>query len=600
MLKRILNKIKTPSKTKTFFPQQRSFTSIKNPSYVSGTGSRALIYKTIPQQLRDITNQYPDNFAVCSPHEDTRLTYTELLERVETLAAGLLSLDFKAKRNARVGVFAPNVVDYYVAQMACSMADLILVNINPNYKKMELKYALKKVECEALLMVSGIKHSNYDEMITKIEPELKHNKPGKLRSRKLPDLEYVIKMDNNLSYPGFMSIDEIYEKGNLKENRDRVLAVEKTIKPEDSTNIQFTSGTTGAPKASTLSHFGILNNGWLLAERLRYTEKDKICCSVPLYHCFGMVISNLAAITSGSEVIFPSASFDPKASMQAISDYGITSVYGVPTMFIEYLKEIKANPEKYETETCRTGVMAGSLCPKPLMEETITLMNLEEMTVAYGMTETSPISFQNWYDDTFERKTQSVGTVLNHTECKLIDEEGRIVELGEPGEVLTRGYLVMKGYWNDPEATKGAIDKDGWMHTGDIGVLDNEGYLNIVGRSKDTIIRGGENVFPKEIEEYLLRLEDIENVQIFPVEDERLGEEIFAWVKKVEESDLVKEDIYEICKKNLAYFKVPKYVKFVDDFPITVTGKPQKFKMRDAMEAELDNDENAFEQYRVR
>lgn len=589
MLSKILKKLKNQTSKK--FSSQLS--------YVSGTGDRPLIYKTISQQLRDTAEKFPDNYAVYSHHEGIRLTYSEFLERTEKMAAGLLSLKFKSK-NARVGVFAPNMVDYYIAQMACSMADLILVNINPAYKKMELKYALKKVECEALLMISGLMGGDYDKMITKIEPELKHNKPGNIRSRKLPYLEYVIKMDNNLNHTGYMSMDELIERGSDEARLEKMREVEKDVKPEDATNIQFTSGTTGAPKASTLTHFGILNNGWLISERMKYTENDKICCSVPLYHCFGMVLSNLAALTNGCEVIFPDATFNPQASLQMISDFKISSVYGVPTMFIEYLKEIKNNPGKYDTSHCRTGIMAGSLCPKPLMEESIELMNLNEMTICYGMTETSPVSFQTWFDDPFDLKTGSVGTILNHTECKLVNEEGDIVKVGESGEVLTRGYLVMKGYWNDEQATKAAIDEDGWMHTGDIGVFDENGYLNIVGRSKDTIIRGGENVFPKEIEEYLLQLEEIENVQIFPVEDERLGEEIFAWVKKADDTELKAEEIYKVCKENLAYFKVPKYVKFVEDFPITVTGKPQKFRMRESMEEELDEDPNAFEQYRVR
>lgn len=339
-----------------------------------------------------------------------------------------------------------------------------------------------------------------------------------------------------------------------------------------------------------------------MSERLKYTENDKICCSVPLYHCFGMVISNMAAICTGSEVLFADETFNAEASLKVITEKKATSVYGVPTMFIEYIKHIKNNPGKYDTSSCRTGVMAGALCPKPLMEQSIQYMNLNELTICYGMTETSPVSYQTSTTDSFEMKTASVGTLLPHTECKIVNPEtGYVTERGQPGEVLTRGYCVMKGYWGDEKATKLAIDEDGWMHTGDIGVMNEQGYLNIVGRIKDMINRGGENVFPKEIEEFLMTHSEIENVQVFPIDDERLGEEIFCWVKKTPTSSLTKEDVFAHCKKNISHYKVPKYIKFVDSFPITVTGKPQKFKMRDEMNAELKANPKAFELfYKVR
>lgn len=480
------------------------------------------------------------------------------------------------------------------------MADLVLVNINPAYRAMELKYTLNKVECEALLMVSNLKSSNYDEMLKQIAPEISKDKPGQLDSDELPYLKYVIKMDNNIVNKSSFGMDELLSYSS-SESLAKVKSLETKIKPEDITNIQFTSGTTGAPKAAALSHFNILNNGWLLSERMNYTNKDKVLCSVPLYHCFGMVISNLAALCNGAEVIYPDANFNADASLKAINDYKITSVYGVPTMFIEYIKHIKANPGKYDTSSCRTGVMAGALCPKPLMEESIKYLNLNELTICYGMTETSPVTFQTKSDDTFDQKTGSVGTVLPHTQCKIINPEtGEITKRGVPGEILTRGYCVMKGYWGDEKATKKSIDEDGWMYTGDIGIMDELGYLNISGRNKDMINRGGENVFPKEIEEFLLAHKEIENVQAFPIEDDRLGEEIFCWVKKVPGSNLTKEDVFKHCKANIAHYKVPKYVKFVDSFPITVTGKPQKFKMREAMHEELKADTKAYEQYKVR
>lgn len=569
-------------------------------SYDCGIGNRPLLYKTISQQLRETAHKYPTSYAVYSEHEGIRLTYTEFLARAEQMAAGLLSLDYKFEKNARVGVFAPNLVDYYVAQMACSMADLVLVNINPAYRALELKYALNKVECETLLMVSSLKSSNYDEMLKTIAPEIDKHSPGQLNCPELPYLKHIVKIDNKIVNKASISMLDLMAQG-TSSAITKVRELEKKIKPEDITNIQFTSGTTGAPKASTLTHFNILNNGWLISERLRYTEKDKICCSVPLYHCFGMVISNMAALCAGSEVLFADESFNAEASLKVISEKKVTSVYGVPTMFIEYIKHIKANPGKYDMSNCRTGVMAGALCPKPLMEQSIQHMNLHELTICYGMTETSPVTFQTKHDDSFERKTGSVGKILAHTECKIVNTEtGVVTERGEPGEVLTRGYCVMKGYWGDEKATKSSIDVDGWMHTGDIGVMDEEGYLNIVGRSKDMINRGGENVFPKEIEEFLLGHQEIENVQGFPVEDARLGEEIFCWIKLVPGSKLTKEDIFKHCKANIAHYKVPKYVKFVDSFPITVTGKAQKFKMREIMEQEFKANPQAYELYKVR
>lgn len=464
---------------------------------------------------------------------------------------------------------------------------------------MELKYALNKVECETLLMVSNLKSSDYDEMLKQIAPEVDTCQPGELNSEELPWLKHIVKMDNKIVNSSSFTMEDLLAKAN-QETISKVNEVESKISPEDITNIQFTSGTTGAPKASALTHFNVLNNGWLLSERLKYTENDKICCAVPLYHCFGMVLSNMAALCNGSEVMFPDEAFNAEASMKVISEKKVTSVYGVPTMFIEYLKEIKANPGKYDTSTCRTGIMAGSICPKPLMEESIELMNLTDMTICYGMTETSPVTFQTWYDDPFDLKTGSVGTILPHTECKIINEQGEVTERGSPGEVLTRGYCVMKGYWGDEEATTSAIDKDGWMHTGDIGIMDEAGYLNLIGRNKDMINRGGENVFPKEIEEFLLTHDEIENVQVFPIEDERLGEEIFCWIKTTPGSKLDKGAIFSHCKANIAHFKVPKYVKFVEDFPITVTGKPQKFKMRETMHAELELNVDAYKLYRVR
>jgi len=575
---------------------QRRFSHL---SYSCGTGSRPLLYRTLGEQFLRTTEIFPDRYAVCSEHEDMRFTYTEFYMRARKLASGLLSLKFKNERMSRVGVFAPNILDYYTAQLACSLADLVLVNINPLYRAHELKYALNKVQCEALLMVSQVKTSNYDEMLQEIAPEIQTSKPGEIHSPELPHLKYVVKMDNK-GGPGYLTIDEIFEAGELSLNIMKLDLKESLIRPEDVTNIQFTSGTTGSPKAATLSHFSILNNGWLLSERLRYTENDKIICSVPLYHCFGMVISNMAALTNGCEVIFPSETFDAAASMKALSDRKATSVYGVPTMFLEYLKHLKANPSKYDLSNARTGVIAGSICPRPLMEDIYTYMNLTDLTVCYGMTETSPVTFQTHHDDSFEKKTGTVGNILPHTESKIVDENGHILKRGQRGEVLARGYCVMKGYWDDQEATKNAIDQDGWMHTGDLGVMDEEGYLNIVGRIKDLIIRGGENISPKEIEEYYLRHHKVENAQVFAFPDEKYGEEVFIWIKNKAGEKMTNKEVLDYAKGKIAHYKIPKYVKFVDDFPITVTGKPQKFRMTEAMVSEINENPKALEEYKIR
>ena len=568
-------------------------------SQVAGGEPFPLLTKTISQQLRETQSKYPDRPAVYSLHEDRALDYTQLLERVEKTAAGLLSLNLEHK-HARVGIYAPNLIDYYVAQLACSMADLTMVNINPGYRQHELKYALDKVQCEVVLMTSEIKTSQYDDLLLGIAPEFKDGKPGEVECEGLQNLKYVFKFDDNTApAQGYLGFSDLVEQGNNDDKLSEMRAKETLIDTHDITNIQFTSGTTGNPKAATLTHHGILNNGMLLAERMRFTPEDKICCSVPLYHCFGVVMANLACLTAGAEVLYAAPVFDAEACVDVITQKKATTIYGVPTMFFDFVKLAKENPGKYDFSSAVKGVTAGAICPPQLMKDVIKYLGLEGLSIGYGMTETSPVSFLCKMDDTFEQKTETVGCIYPHIEAKIVDENDEVVPIGETGEIVTAGHCVMKGYWEDEEGTNKAI-KDGWMYTGDLGVMDKDGYLQVVGRSKDMIIRGGENVSPRAIEDKILEFDEVEFVQVFGVPDERLGEEIFAWVKHAKGAELTKEELFERTSEILGYFQVPKYVKFVDEFPITVTGKPQKFKMADAMIEERDQAENGWEQYQVR
>lgn len=575
----------------------RRFSGSARLSYFAGGGNVKLEYKTIAKQLRDTAADKPDHFAVYSEHEGKRLTYGDLLERVERMAAGLLGLGLQ--RQARVGVYAPTMLDYYVIQLACSMADLVLVNINPGYRLYELEYALNKVECEALFIVSQVKSTNYIDMLQGLAPNIGTTANGNSLSQKVPSLKYVGKIDQHKT-KGYLMVDDILRLGSSEENIRKLREIESETQPEDLTNIQFTSGTTGSPKASCLSHFNILNNGRMIANQVNFNENDKILCSVPLYHCFGMVICNMAAVCSGAEALYPSPTFEALTSLKVASERGATSLYGVPTMFIEMINSVERSPGKFNLSKIKSGVMAGSICPRPLMEKSRSVLNCKDLCIAYGMTETSPVSFMTSSADPLEKQVSTVGRVLANTECKLVDDQGRAVPLGQKGEICTRGYLVMQGYWKDPTATKKSIDKEGWMHTGDVGIFDEEGFLTIAGRIKDMINRGGENVFPKEIEEYLLRHPKVFNVQVFSFPDEKLGEEVFCWIKVKEGQTMTKEDVLSYCKGQIAHFKIPKYLKFVEDFPITVTGKPQKFKMTESMVEEIKLNPNILEQYRLR
>ncbi len=549
-------------------------------SYVHGASSTPFLDTTIGDQFDRTVVRHPEREALVVCHQDVRWTYAELKEHVDRLAAGLLALGLEP--GDRIGIWAPNNAEWMVTQYATAKAGLILVNINPAYRIAELEYAVNKVGCRALITATTFKSSDYLAVLRALAPELDTATPGALRSEKLPTLEFVIHM-GEAEEPGMYRFADVRDMGTA----DHLSKLEETaagLQFDDAINIQFTSGTTGAPKGATLTHHNILNNGYFIGATMALTEEDRVCVPVPLYHCFGMVIGNLACLTHGATVVYPSEAFEPGAVLEAVQKERCTALYGVPTMFIAELEH--PDFDSFDLTSLRTGIMAGSPCPIEVMRRVIDEMNMGEVTIAYGMTETSPGSFQTALDDPLERRVGTVGRALPHVEVKIIDEQGRIVPPGVRGELCTRGYLVMQGYWDDDERTAEAVDRVGWMHTGDLATIDDQGYCKIVGRIKDMIIRGGENVYPREVEEFLYGHPKIEDVQIIGVPDPKYGEQLCAWIKLREGDSATAEEIQAFCKDRIAHFKVPHYIQFVDAFPMTVTGKVQKFVMREqAIEA---------------
>ena len=550
-------------------------------SYVSGASANPLLGVTIGAQLDRTAARFPDNEALVVRHQDVRWRYRELTEKVDAFAAGLLALGLEP--GDRIGIWSPNNSEWAVTQFAAAKAGLILVNINPAYRLAELEYALNKVECRALVTAEAFKSSRYIEMLRTLAPELDRARPGALKAEKLPHLETVVRLGAETT-AGMYNFADVPALADAAE-RDRLQALAGRLQFDDPINIQFTSGTTGFPKGATLSHHNILNNGYFNGVTLGLSERDRVCIPVPLYHCFGMVMGNLMSTAFGATMVYPSEAFDPLEVLRTVEAERCSVLYGVPTMFIAELD----HPEfaGFDLSSLRTGTMAGSPCPIEVMRRVIGEMHMEEVTIAYGMTETSPVSFQSATDDPIERRVSTVGRVHPHVEVKVVDQQGKLVPCGETGELLTRGYSVMRGYWNDEEKTEEAIDKAGWMHTGDQATIDAEGYCNIVGRIKDMVIRGGENVYPREIEEFLYRHPKVQDVQVIGVPDEKYGEELCAWIKLRDGADANADEIKAFCKDQIAHFKVPRYVRFVDEFPMTVTGKIQKFKMRETMIAEL-------------
>jgi fatty-acyl-CoA synthase len=539
-----------------------------NLSYVCGVGDEPLLYKTVGAVLEDAAARWGEREALIVRHQNIRWTWRELDEAAERLAAGFLHLGLAP--GDRIGIWAPNRYEWVVTQFASARAGLILVTINPAYRTSELEYALNKVGCKALVLAPSFKTSDYAAMLEQIRS-------------KVPLLRAAILTDD-APRAGFLRYADVATSGTA-EDLERVRQLRSQLQPEDAINIQFTSGTTGLPKGATLSHHNIVNNGYFVARRMTFSENYRLCIPVPLYHCFGMVMGVLGCATHGAAMVFPGEAFEPKSVLEAVQAERCTALYGVPTMFIAELE----HPEfrGYDLRTLRTGVMAGAPCPVEVMKRVIADMNMKEVTIAYGMTETSPVSFQSSRDDTLERRVSTVGAIHPHLEVKIIDAEGRVTPSGERGELLTRGYSVMHGYWDDEEKTRQAIDPQGWMHTGDLATLDAAGYCNIVGRVKDLIIRGGENISPREIEEFLYRHPKIQDVQVFGIPDRRYGEVVCAWIKLKagERSDA--EAIRTFCREQIAHYKVPTHIRFVEQFPMTVTGKIQKYLMRQEMSREL-------------
>ncbi len=547
-------------------------------SYVHGAGGAALLGDTIGEHFAAAAARWPNGEALVVRHQGVRWTYDELHRRATEVACGMLALGLEP--GDRVGIWSPNCAEWVLTQFATAMAGLVLVNVNPAYRTTELEYALNKVECKALVLAETFKTSDYPAMLEELAPEIPASTPGRLHAERLPHLRTPILI--GAARVGYIPFSSVAHRATDSRRRR---PSELTPDCDDPINIQFTSGTTGLPKGATLTHHNILNNAYFVGEAMRLTPADRLCIPVPLYHCFGMVLGNLACVTHGSTMVFPGEGFDPGEVLATVEEERCTALHGVPTMFIAELE----HPDfaAFDVSSLRTGIMAGSPCPVEVMKRVIADMHMTGVTIAYGMTETSPVSFQTGPDDPIDRRVSTVGRVHPHVEVKIVDDEGRIVPRGSPGELCTRGYVVMRGYWNDPERTAEAVDEAGWMHTGDLATIDEEGYCNIVGRIKDMVIRGGENVYPREVEEFLYGHPAVEDVQVIGVPDPKYGEELAAWVKLRQGMDATEDEIRDFCRGRIAHFKVPRYVRFVDGFPMTVTGKVQKFVMRDRMAAEL-------------
>ncbi len=537
---------------------------MKALSHARGATDLPLLEETIGARLELTARRFPDREALVVAQQGVRLTYAQLDAEVDRLARGLLAAGLRF--GDRLGIWSPNCAEWVLTQFATAKIGVILVNVNPAYRTSELAYVLEQSGCRALVAATRFKSSDYVAMVRDARA-----------GGALPGLERVIHLDT----PDW---DELLAGGEALGD-DVVAAALAALRPEDPINIQYTSGTTGFPKGATLSHRNILNNGYFVARACRYTEADRVCIPVPFYHCFGMVMGNLACITHGATMVVPGAAFEPEATLRAVQNERCTSLYGVPTMFIAELD----HPDfaSFDLSSLRTGIMAGSPCPVAVMERVMAEMHMEEVTICYGMTETSPVSTQTGHDDTVEQRTQTVGRVHPHLEVRIAGHDGETVPRGETGELLTRGYSVMLGYWNDDERTAEAIDADGWMHTGDLATMDDDGYVRIVGRSKEMVIRGGENIYPREIEEFLHTHDGIAVAAVVGVPDARFGEELVAWIEPRAGHALTEDDVRDFCRGRIAHYKVPRYVRFTDDLPMTVTGKIQKFKLRERAIAEL-------------
>ncbi len=537
-------------------------------SHVQGATDKPLLHMTIPEMLARTVASWPDREAAIFPAQDVRWTWAEFTAEVDRLAAGLLALG--VSKSDRVGIWSPNRVEWLLTQFATARIGAILVCINPAYRKTELEYALNKVGCSTLIMAAAFKTSDYVGMIRELAPEMAGTKPGKLQAAALPQLKNIIVTGD--APEGAFAFDDVMQMGTA--DTGALDAITATLDADDAINIQFTSGTTGNPKGACLSHLNIVNNAHFVTATMEFTEEDRLCIPVPFYHCFGMVMGTLGCATKGAAMIVPGEGFDPVDTLKAVSDEKCTALFGVPTMFVAELG--LENFDTYDLSHLRTGIMAGAPCPEQVMQEVLAKMNMSEVTIAYGMTETSPVSFQTNVDDPMKLRTSTVGRIHPHVECKVIDETGATTPAGVQGELLTRGYSVMKGYWGEEKKTAASIDSDGWMHSGDLAVIDEAGFCNITGRVKDMICRGGENIYPREVEEFLFTHPAIAQAQIFGVPDAKFGEIVCAWIVRHPGAEIDEAAVKAFCKENIAYYKVPAHVRFRDELPMTVTGKPQK------------------------
>ena len=559
-------------------------------SYVAGATDEPLRFATVSQLLDEAVAAHGARDAAIFADGHQTLSWYDLQRRADEVAAGLLALG--VRRGNRVGIWAPNRVEWLLVQFGCARIGAVLVNINPAYRSSELEFALNKVRCRVLVLARSHRGADYLAMLRGLAPEL--DRPGDeatLESRRLPHLKQVIVLDDadRAHRPGPLPpralrfADFIRHAGPA--HRARLPGLSAALDPDDAINIQFTSGTTGTPKGATLTHFNIVNNARFSARAMALGPDDRLCIPVPLYHCFGMVLGVLACVASGAAMVFPGEGFDAQATLAAVERYRCSALHGVPTMFIAMLAE--PSRAQRDLSSLRTGIMAGAPCPVETMRRVIGEMHMAQVTIAYGMTETSPVSFQSGVDDALERRVSTVGRVHPHVEVKIIDAAGRIVPIGEQGELCTRGYSVMRGYYEEPERTQEAIDEAGWMHSGDLATLDAQGFCNIVGRVKDMLIRGGENVYPREVEEFLQLHDKVQAVQVFGVPDAKYGEEVCAWIVLRAGQSLTADEVIAFCQGRIAHHKVPRHVRFVAEFPSTATAKPQKYVMREMMVREL-------------
>ena len=560
------------------------------PSYQQGPTDKPLIEKTVGSFFDEVVSRYEDREALVSRHQGLRFTYAQLRERVDEFAVALLG--FGVQKGDRVGIWSPNNAEWVMTQFATAKVGAILVNVNPAYRVQELEYALNQSGISLLVTAKQFKTSDYHWMITELAPEIrKFPKIGpdqEIKATRVPALRRVITLSNGgePSPSSMLPWERFIDIGTMNSSPAELREREKTLECYDAINIQYTSGTTGFPKGATLTHYGILNNGFFVGEGMNFTHHDRLCIPVPFYHCFGMVLGNLACVTHGATMVLPSDAFSAETVLRTVEEEKCTALHGVPTMFIAELDH--PNFREFNLSTLRTGIMAGSPCPVEVMKKVISDMGIREITICYGMTETSPVSFQTRIDDSLELRVTTVGRAHPHVEARIIDPlTGRTLPCGSAGELCVRGYLVMLKYWNNPEATRETIDSEGWMHTGDLAVMQQNGYVNIVGRTKDMISRGGEKIFPREVEDFLYTHPKVSDVQVIGVPSRKYGEEVMAWVKLKPGQTATAQELQEYCKARIAYFKVPAYFKFTGSFPMTVTGKIQKFKMREISIKEL-------------